>query len=142
MQRYFINEEDFSNNRINEVHHIKNVMRMNIGDDIIVVYKKSYMVRITDISDYVYFDFLYEIEENKELDIQEILELLPHRYPFLLVDRVLSYNIDGEHKTLRGLKNVSFNEPFFTGHFPGKPVCNRVCDVADDLRCAEQSGFQ
>jgi 3-hydroxyacyl-[acyl-carrier-protein] dehydratase len=60
--------------------------------------------------------------ENKELDIQEILELLPHRYPFLLVDRVLSYNIDGEHKTLRGLKNVSFNEPFFTGHFPGKPV--------------------
>ena len=80
--------------------------------------------------------------ENKELDIQEILELLPHRYPFLLVDRVLSYNIDGEHKTLRGLKNVSFNEPFFTGHFPGKPVCDRVRDVADDLRCAEQSGFQ
>lgn len=69
MQRYFINEEDFLNKRINEVHHIKNVMRMNIGDDIIVVFKKAYMVRISDISDYVYFNVLYEIEENKELDI-------------------------------------------------------------------------
>ncbi|MBQ3682240.1 3-hydroxyacyl-ACP dehydratase FabZ [Succinimonas sp.] len=58
----------------------------------------------------------------KDLDIQQILNLLPHRYPFLLVDRVLSYNTEGEHKTLRGLKNVSFNEPFFQGHFPGKPV--------------------
>ena len=38
------------------------------------------------------------------------------------MDRVLSYNTEGEHKTLRGLKNVSFNEPFFQGHFPGKPV--------------------
>ena len=58
----------------------------------------------------------------KDLDIQQILNLLPPRYPFLLVDRVLSYNTEGEHKTLRGLKNVSFNEPFFQGHFPGKPV--------------------
>ncbi len=57
-----------------------------------------------------------------DLNIQQILNLLPHRYPFLLVDRVLSYNIEGEHKTLRGLKNVSINEPFFQGHFPGKPV--------------------
>lgn len=69
MQRYFINEEDFLNNRINEVHHIKNVMRMNIDDEVIVVYKKSYMVRIKEISDYVYYDVLYEIKENKELDI-------------------------------------------------------------------------
>ncbi len=60
--------------------------------------------------------------ENKELDIRNILELLPHRYPFLLVDRVLSYQTEGEHKTLKALKNVSFNEPFFQGHFPGKPV--------------------
>ncbi len=59
---------------------------------------------------------------NNELDIQRILNLLPHRYPFLLVDRVLEYCTEGEHKTLRGLKNVSFNEPFFQGHFPGKPV--------------------
>ncbi len=60
--------------------------------------------------------------ENKEIDIRNILELLPHRYPFLLVDRVLSYQTEGEHKTLKALKNVSFNEPFFQGHFPGKPV--------------------
>ncbi|MEE0986363.1 MAG: 3-hydroxyacyl-ACP dehydratase FabZ [Succinivibrionaceae bacterium] len=56
------------------------------------------------------------------MDIQQILELLPHRYPFLLVDRVLHYDITGEHKILKAVKNVSFNEPFFQGHFPGKPV--------------------
>ncbi|WP_294461831.1 3-hydroxyacyl-ACP dehydratase FabZ [uncultured Ruminobacter sp.] len=59
---------------------------------------------------------------QKELDIQQILNLLPHRYPFLLVDRVLDYCTEGEHKTLKAVKNVSFNEPFFQGHFPGKPV--------------------
>ena len=59
---------------------------------------------------------------QKELDIQQILNLLSHRYPFLLVDRVLDYCTEGEHKTLKAVKNVSFNEPFFQGHFPGKPV--------------------
>ena len=59
---------------------------------------------------------------NNQLDIQQILELLPHRYPFLLVDRVLHYDITGEHKILKAVKNVSFNEPFFQGHFPGKPL--------------------
>lgn len=59
---------------------------------------------------------------NNQLDIQQILQLLPHRYPFLLVDRVLHYDITGEHKVLKAVKNVSFNEPFFQGHFPGKPV--------------------
>ncbi len=57
-----------------------------------------------------------------ELDIQRILELLPHRYPFLLVDRVLNYEISEERKILKAVKNVSFNEPFFQGHFPSKPV--------------------
>jgi len=53
------------------------------------------------------------------LDIKEILRLLPHRYPFLLVDRIL----DGEKgKNLVGLKNVSMNEPFFQGHFPTEPI--------------------
>jgi len=53
------------------------------------------------------------------LDIKEIIRLLPHRYPFLLVDRIL----EGEKmKNLVGLKNVTINEPFFQGHFPGKPV--------------------
>jgi 3-hydroxyacyl-[acyl-carrier-protein] dehydratase len=52
------------------------------------------------------------------LDIQEILELLPHRYPMLLVDRVLEITDD----SIVGIKNVTFNEPQFTGHFPGYPV--------------------
>ncbi len=53
------------------------------------------------------------------LDISEILRLLPHRYPFLLVDRVLEC-VPG--KSIRALKNVTYNEPFFTGHFPGRPL--------------------
>ena len=53
------------------------------------------------------------------MDIREILEYLPHRYPFLLVDRVESL-IPGER--IRGFKCVTFNEPFFAGHFPGHPV--------------------
>ena len=53
------------------------------------------------------------------LTIHEILKYLPHRYPFLLVDRVLEYE---KGKSLLALKNVTHNEPFFTGHFPGKPV--------------------
>ena len=53
------------------------------------------------------------------MDIHEILEYLPHRYPFLLVDRVLEC-VPGER--ILALKNVSINEPFFTGHFPHHPV--------------------
>ncbi len=64
-----------------------------------------------------------EITEKKNtLDVEQIMNLLPHRYPFLMIDRVLDYNITGEHKTLKAVKNVSFNEPYFQGHFPGKPV--------------------
>lgn len=54
------------------------------------------------------------------LNIERILALLPHRYPFLLVDRVLDYDL--EAKRIRGLKNVTINEPFFQGHFPDHPV--------------------
>jgi 3-hydroxyacyl-[acyl-carrier-protein] dehydratase len=53
------------------------------------------------------------------MDINEILRLLPHRYPFLLVDRVLEFE---PGKSLVGIKNVTINEPFFQGHFPEKPV--------------------
>jgi 3-hydroxyacyl-[acyl-carrier-protein] dehydratase len=53
------------------------------------------------------------------IDVRGIMAMLPHRYPFLLVDRVLDYTAGGR---LRALKNVSFNEPFFQGHFPGHPV--------------------
>src|ERR1700719_3537249 len=57
--------------------------------------------------------------EGLQLDMQAILERLPHRYPFLLVDRVLELH-PGE--SIRALKNVTYNEPFFPGHFPGRPV--------------------
>lgn len=50
------------------------------------------------------------------------MDLLPHRYPFLLVDRVVDYTYTEEKKVLKAIKNVSINEPFFQGHFPGKPV--------------------
>ena len=53
------------------------------------------------------------------MDIHQILKQLPHRYPILLVDRVLSLE---KGKTIRALKNVTINEPFFTGHFPHRPV--------------------
>ena len=53
------------------------------------------------------------------LDINDIMRLLPHRYPFLLIDRVLEFE-SGER--LLGYKNVTYNEPFFLGHFPQKPV--------------------
>lgn len=54
-----------------------------------------------------------------ELDINRVMELLPHRYPFLLVDRI----VELEHgKSLSAIKNVSINEPFFEGHFPGRPI--------------------
>lgn len=57
------------------------------------------------------------IPEN--IDINEILRLLPHRYPFVMIDRVLSVDV-GKH--VEALKNVSINEPFFQGHFPEKPI--------------------
>ncbi len=54
-----------------------------------------------------------------QLDIEAIMKRLPHRYPFLLVDRVLEWEA---HKSIRALKNVTYNEPFFPGHFPGRAV--------------------
>ena len=57
--------------------------------------------------------------EAVQLDMQAIMVRLPHRYPFLLVDRVLEL-LPGE--SIRAVKNVTYNEPFFPGHFPGRPV--------------------
>ena len=53
------------------------------------------------------------------MDIHQIMKKLPHRYPILLVDRVLDIEL---HKSIRAVKNITFNEPIFTGHFPRRPV--------------------
>jgi 3-hydroxyacyl-[acyl-carrier-protein] dehydratase len=60
------------------------------------------------------------------IEASSILDILPHRYPFLLVDRVISYEL---MKNLVAIKNVSINEPFFTGHFPGSPIMPGVLIV-------------
>ena len=65
-------------------------------------------------------------EPLKSADIQMIQRLLPHRYPFLLVDKVV--NIDA-HRAARGIKNVTMNEPHFQGHFPQKPIMPGVTIV-------------
>jgi len=59
-------------------------------------------------------------DNSKTLDIKQILKILPHRYPFLLVDRILDYNLD--QGMIIGQKNLTFNEPFFQGHFPNAPI--------------------
>lgn len=55
----------------------------------------------------------------QDIDVVEIMRFLPHRYPFLLVDRIVSID---PGKAIVGIKNVTINEPFFQGHFPGRPV--------------------
>lgn len=65
---------------------------------------------------------MIETQENripKVIEVTEIMKMLPHRYPFLLVDRVTDYE---EGKWLRAVKNISVNEPCFTGHFPNNPI--------------------
>jgi len=59
------------------------------------------------------------MSEPFSMDIQAVMKQLPHRYPFLLVDRVIAC-VPGEH--IEAIKNVTFNEPFFTGHFPHRPL--------------------
>jgi len=63
---------------------------------------------------------------SKELDIFQILEILPHRYPFLLVDKIIEFE---PGKKAVGIKNVTINEPFFQGHFPSHPVMPGVLIV-------------
>jgi len=68
------------------------------------------------------------------IDIQEIMSVLPHRYPFLLIDRVLAT----EETSITAIKNVTVNEPFFNGHFPGAPVMPGVLLVE---AMAQAGGF-
>ncbi|MEO0542548.1 MAG: 3-hydroxyacyl-ACP dehydratase FabZ [Pseudomonadota bacterium] len=64
-------------------------------------------------------DIQQPTEELENANLQEILQLLPHRYPFLLVDKIV--DIKGDVSAV-GVKNVTFNEPHFQGHFPGEPI--------------------
>jgi 3-hydroxyacyl-[acyl-carrier-protein] dehydratase len=67
-----------------------------------------------------------EVPEERSLDVRAIHKLLPHRYPFALVDRIIEY-VPG--KKAVGIKNVTINEPFFQGHFPGYPLMPGVTIV-------------
>lgn len=60
------------------------------------------------------------MEEKKDLSVREIMELIPHRYPFLMIDRVVE--LDPEREYIKAIKQVSINEPYFQGHFPGNPI--------------------
>ena len=73
------------------------------------------------------------------MTITEIMNILPHRYPMLLVDRIIE--VEGE-KRIVGLKNVSANEEFFQGHFPGNPVMPGVLIVEAMAQCAAILGLK
>lgn len=68
---------------------------------------------------------IYDCNKESLLDVQKIKELLPHRYPFLMVDKI----IDIKEKHIIGVKNITTNEPFFTGHFPSEPVFPGVLQI-------------
>lgn len=72
------------------------------------------------------------------MDISEILRYLPHRYPFLLIDRVMSYEAG---KSITALKNVTINEPFFNGHFPHHPVMPGVLIIEAMAQAAALLSF-
>ncbi|WP_026375678.1 3-hydroxyacyl-ACP dehydratase FabZ [Aestuariibacter salexigens] len=74
-----------------------------------------------------------------QADIQEILSLLPHRYPFLLVDRVTEFE---PGKSIKAYKNITINEPCFNGHFPGKPIFPGVLILEGLAQAAGLLGFK
>ena len=73
------------------------------------------------------------------MEINEIMKVLPHRYPFLLIDRVKSFEA---HKNLVATKNVTINEPFFNGHFPGHPVMPGVLIIEAMAQAAALLAFK
>jgi UDP-3-O-[3-hydroxymyristoyl] N-acetylglucosamine deacetylase/3-hydroxyacyl-[acyl-carrier-protein] dehydratase len=86
------------------------------------------------LSEYEMFAVSDEINEDG-YDIQDVMRLLPHRYPFLLIDRVL--RVEGWRRAV-GIKNVTINEPFFGGHFPDQPLMPGVLQLE---ALAQLSGF-
>lgn len=72
-------------------------------------------------------------DELLSYDITEILKMIPHRYPFLLVDKVTEC-VPGEYA--KGYKNLTFNEPFFQGHFPENPIMPGVLQIEAMAQCA------
>ena len=82
---------------------------------------------------------------NTIMNITDIMNFLPHRYPFLLIDKIVAVE---ENKSVTAIKNVTFNEPFFQGHFPGKPIMPGVlilealsqAGAAIVLSCEENRG--
>ena len=77
--------------------------------------------------------------ESTSMDIHEILEHLPHRYPFVLIDRIVSLELG---KEITALKNVTINEPFFPGHFPHHPVMPGVLIVEAMAQAAAVLSFK
>ena len=73
------------------------------------------------------------------MNINEIMQHLPHRYPFLLVDRIIDLQ---PGKSITGIKNVTFNEPFFQGHFPGQPIMPGVLIIEAMAQVAGIAGLQ
>lgn len=76
--------------------------------------------------------FQYERKEGVVFDINAIKKILPHRYPFLLIDKIVDFTID---ERIVGVKNVTVNEPFFEGHFPGQPVMPGVLVIEAMAQC-------
>lgn len=72
-------------------------------------------------------------EEKMSMDIMQIMEMIPHRYPFLLVDKITEC-VPGKY--VKGYKNVSMNEAFFQGHFPGNPIMPGVLQIEAMAQCS------
>lgn len=79
------------------------------------------------------------VEHDGAFDVKEVMALLPHRYPFLLIDKVVSCD---QQSRIHAIKNVSVNEPMFTGHFPGNPIFPGVLILEAMAQAAGLLGFK